>query len=116
MLAHERGINITESSSSERRDFSTLVSATVVTDTGELIAAGTIFGNQFLRLVKLGDFHLDAYLDGQLLMYHHIDAPGLIGFMGTVFGKHNVNIAHLSLGRKVPGGPAVAVLNLDNAP
>ncbi len=116
MLARERGINITESSSSERGDFSTLVSATVVTDTGELTAAGTIFGNQFLRLVKLGDFHLDAYLDGQLLMYHHIDAPGLIGFMGTVFGKHNVNIAHLSLGRKVPGGPAVAVLNLDNAP
>ncbi len=116
MLARERGIEITESSSSERGDFSTLVSATIVTDAGEFSAAGTIFGNQFLRLVKLGDFHLDAYLDGDLLMYHHVDAPGLIGFMGTVFGKHNVNIAHLSLGRKAAGGPAVAVLNLDGAP
>ena len=116
MLARERGIEITESSSSERGDFSTLVSATVVTDAGEFSAASTIFGNQFLRLVKLGDFHLDAYLDGHLLMYHHIDAPGLIGFMGTVFGKHNVNIAHLALGRKVAGGQAVAVLNLDGAP
>ncbi len=116
MLARERGIEITESSSSERGDFSTLVNATVVTDAGEFSAAGTIFGNQFLRLVKLGDFHLDAYLDGDLLMYHHVDAPGLIGFMGTVFGKHNVNIAHLALGRKVAGGPAVAVLNLDGAP
>ena len=116
MLARERGIEITESSSTERGDFSTLVSATIVTDAGEFSAAGTIFGNQFLRLVKLGDFHLDAYLDGDLLMYHHIDAPGLIGFMGTVFGKHNVNIAHLALGRKVAGGQAVAVLNLDGAP
>lgn len=116
MLARERGIEITESSSSERGDFSTLVSATIVTDAGEFSAAGTIFGNQFLRLVKLGDFHLDAYLDGDLLLYHHVDAPGLIGFMGTVFGKHNVNIAHLSLGRKAAGGPAVAVLNLDGAP
>ena len=116
MLARERGIEITESCSSERGDFSTLVSATVVTDAGEFSAASTIFGNQFLRLVKLGDFHLDAYLDGHLLMYHHIDAPGLIGFMGTVFGKHNVNIAHLALGRKVAGGQAVAVLNLDGAP
>ena len=115
-LARERGIEITESSSSERGDFSTLVSATIVTDAGEFSAAGTIFGNQFLRLVKLGDFHLDAYLDGDLLMYHHIDAPGLIGFMGTAFGKHNVNIAHLALGRKVAGGEAVAVLNLDGAP
>ncbi|MFM9960188.1 MAG: phosphoglycerate dehydrogenase [Planctomycetaceae bacterium] len=116
MLARERGIEITESSSSERGDFSTLVSATVVTDAGELSAASTIFGNKYLRLVKLGDFHLDAYLDGHLLMYHHIDAPGLIGFMGTTFGKHNVNIAHLALGRKVAGGQAVAVLNLDGAP
>lgn len=116
MLARERGIEITESSSSERSDFSTLVSATIVTDAGEFSAAGTIFGNQFLRLVKLGDYHLDAYLDGNLLMYHHVDAPGLIGFMGTVFGKHNVNIAHLALGRKVAGGQAVAVLNLDGAP
>lgn len=116
MLARDRGIEITESLSSEPGDFSTWVGASVQTDNGELAAAGTIFGNQFLRLVKLGDFHLDAYLDGDLLMYHHIDAPGLIGFLGTIFGKHNVNIAHLALGRKVPGGPAVAVLNLDNAP
>ncbi len=115
-LARERGIEITESSSSERGDFSTLINATVVTDAGEFSAAGTIFGNQFLRLVKLGDFHLDAYLDGNLLMYHHVDAPGLIGFMGTAFGKHNVNIAHLALGRKVAGGEAVAVLNLDGPP
>jgi len=116
MLARERGIEITESSSSERGDFSTLVSATVFTDDGEISAAATIFGNEFLRLVKLGDFHLDAYLDGDLLMYHHVDAPGLIGFLGTIFGKHNVNIAHLALGRKVAGGPAVAVLNLDVTP
>ncbi len=116
MLARERGIEITESSSSERGDFATLVSATVLTDDGEISAAATIFGHEFLRLVKLGDFHLDAYLDGDLFMYHHLDAPGLIGFLGTIFGKHNVNIAHLALGRKVPGGPAVAVLNLDNPP
>ena len=115
-LARERGVEITESSSSERGDFSTLVTATIVTDAGEFSAAGTIFGNQFLRLVKLGDFHLDAYLDGDLLMFHHVDAPGLIGFMGTAFGKHNVNIAHLALGRKVAGGEAVAVLNLDGSP
>jgi D-3-phosphoglycerate dehydrogenase len=44
--------------------------------------------------------------------------PGLIGFIGTVFGKHKVNIAHMALGRErnEPGGDAVAVLNLDNEP
>ncbi len=118
LLAKERGIQITESSSSEVGDFSTMIRATIETDAGELTAAGTIFGKQFLRLVRLGPFGLDAYLDGQLLIYRHRDVPGLIGFIGTVLGKHQVNIAHMALGRErsEPGGDAVAVLNLDNEP
>ena len=118
MLAKERGIRITESSSSDVGDFSTLIRATIETDAGELTAAGTIFGKQFLRLVRLGPFGLDAYLDGSLLIYRHRDVPGLIGFIGTVMGKHQVNIAHMALGREKnePGGDAVAVLNLDSEP
>jgi D-3-phosphoglycerate dehydrogenase len=118
MLAKERGIRITESSSSDVGDFSTMIRATIETDAGELVAAGTIFGKQFLRLVRLGAFSLDAYLDGMLLIYRHRDVPGLIGFIGTVLGRHQVNIAHMALGRErsEPGGDAVAVLNLDNEP
>ena len=118
MLAKERGIRITESSSSDVGDFSTMIRATIETDAGELVAAGTIFGKQFLRLVRLGAFSLDAYLDGMLLIYRHRDVPGLIGFIGTVMGRHQVNIAHMALGRErnEPGGDAVAVLNLDNEP
>ncbi|MBM4076055.1 MAG: ACT domain-containing protein, partial [Planctomycetes bacterium] len=117
-LAKERGIEINEELIHEVGDFSTLVSATVVTDNGELTAAGTIFGKQFLRLVRLDQFHLDAYLDGLLLLYRHIDRPGVIGYIGTVCGKYGVNIAHMALGREKnePGGDAIAVLNLDNAP
>lgn len=118
MLARERGIEISESQSNETGDFSTLVSATLVTDHGEITAAGTIFGKQFLRLVKLEQFQLDAYLDGLLLLYRHIDKPGVIGYVGSVCGKHSVNIAHMALGRikNEPGGASIAVLHLDNEP
>jgi D-3-phosphoglycerate dehydrogenase / 2-oxoglutarate reductase len=118
MLARDRGIEITESSSTEVGDFSTLVSATVVTDQGEITAAATIFGKQFLRLVKLDQFQLDAYLDGTLLLYRHTDRPGVIGFIGTVCGRHHVNIAHMALGRvrNEPGGASIAVLHLDSEP
>jgi D-3-phosphoglycerate dehydrogenase len=118
MLARDRGIEISESSSTEVGDFSTLVSATVVTDQGEITAAATIFGKQFLRLVKLDQFQLDAYLDGTLLLYRHTDRPGVIGFIGTVCGRHHVNIAHMALGRvrNEPGGASIAVLHLDSEP
>ena len=77
-----------------------------------------MFGHDFLRLVRLGEYQLDAYLDGLMLIYRHKDVPGLIGAIGTTFGKHQVNISHMALGREKnePGGNAVAVLNLDNEP
>src|SRR5208337_4880086 len=79
-------------------------------------ASGTLFGNQFLRLVQLGQYHLDAYMDGIMLLFTHRDVPGLIGFIGTIFGKYNVNIAQMTVGRQLPGGEAIAVLNLDALP
>jgi len=118
LLARERGIEIGESTSTETGDFSTMVTATLETDDGELTAAGTMFGDKFLRLVRLGKFHLDTFLDGILLIYRHRDVPGLIGFIGTVCGKHQVNIASMALGRShnKPGGDSVAVLNVDSEP
>lgn len=115
-IARERGIQITESSSRDGGDFTSVVNTTLVTDNGEFSVSGTIFGDRFLRLVRLDGFHLDAYLDGQLLIFRHEDKPGLIGFIGTVCGKHDVNISHMSLGRADNGGDALAVLNLDSVP
>lgn len=118
LTASDRGIPIKIVSSNETGAFNSLISATVKTATGNKTAAGTTFGNDFLRLVRLDEFHLDAYLDGLMLIYSHKDVPGIIGAIGTSCGKHGVNISHMAVGREgnVAGGDAVAVLNLDNAP
>jgi D-3-phosphoglycerate dehydrogenase len=116
LLARERGIEIVAQSSSQKGDFSTLIKAEVTTDKKTYVAAGTLFGNQYLRLVQLGPYHLDSYMDGIMLIFTHRDVPGLIGFIGTIFGKHGVNIAQMTVGRQLPGGEAIAVLNLDNPP
>jgi D-3-phosphoglycerate dehydrogenase len=116
LLARERGIDIVEQISPKKGDFSTLVHAEVVTDKKTYIAAGTLFGNQFLRVVQIGPYRLDTYIDGILLVFTHRDVPGLIGYIGTIFGKHQVNIAQMTVGRQLPGGEAIAVLNLDSDP
>ena len=118
LTAKDRGLVITQTSTSEALAFRRLITATVQTDKREITAAGTTFGNDFLRLVKLDDYQLEAFLDGLLLLYRHKDVPGLIGAIGTTFGKHGVNISHMALGREKnePGGDAIAVLNLDNSP
>jgi len=116
LLARERGIEIVERLSPKKGDFSTLIKADVQTDKKTYTAAGTLFGNQYLRLVQLGPYHLDSFLDGIMLLFTHRDVPGLIGFIGNIFGKHQVNIAQMTVGRQLPGGEAIAVLNLDNPP
>ena len=68
------------------------------------------------RLIRLGDFRLEAYLDGILLVFTHHDVPGIIGTVGTIFGNHRVNIAQMAVGRTAPGGAAIGVLNLDALP
>lgn len=115
LLARERGIEVVESSNPKKGDFGTLMQ-TEVTAAKPVIASGTLFGNQFLRMVQLGPFRLDTYLDGTMLIFPHRDVPGLIGHIGTIFGKHSVNIARMAVGRESPGGEAIAVLNLDNWP
>jgi D-3-phosphoglycerate dehydrogenase len=116
LLAAERGIEVVEQTSSQKGDFSTLLKVDVQTEKKTYTAAGTLFGNQYLRLVQLGPYHLDAYMDGVMLLFTHRDVPGLIGFIGTIFGKYQVNIAQMTVGRQVPGGEAIAVLNLDSPP
>jgi D-3-phosphoglycerate dehydrogenase len=116
LLARERGIEIVEQINTRKGDFSTLIKAEVTTDKKTYVAAGTLFGNQYLRLVQLGPYHLDSFMDGIMLIFTHRDVPGLIGFIGTIFGKHKVNIAQMTVGRQQPGGEAIAVLNLDSHP
>lgn len=116
LLARERGIELSEQINARKGDFGTLIKADVVTDRKHYTAAATLFGNQYLRLVQLGPYHLDAIMDGIMLLFTHKDVPGLIGFIGTIFGKHKVNIAQMTVGRQQPGGEAIAVLNLDNPP
>jgi D-3-phosphoglycerate dehydrogenase len=116
LLARERGIDIVEQSSGKKGDFSTLIRSEVTTDKKSYTAAATLFGNQYLRIVQLGPYHLDTFMDGVMLIFTHRDVPGLIGFIGTIFGKHQVNIAQMTVGRQVQGGEAIAVLNLDSMP
>ena len=116
LLLRERGIRLTEESRADPGAFSSSLSVEVESGSEKLVASGTLFGNDMPRLIRLGDFRLEAYLDGNLLVFTHNDVPGIIGAVGTIFGNHRVNIAQMSVGRAAPGGGAVGILNLDAVP
>jgi D-3-phosphoglycerate dehydrogenase len=116
VIARERGIRVTEQLSSEPSDFSTLIRTEVQTERESMIAAATTRGAHYCRLVQIGPYRLDAFLDGTMVVFTHDDRPGLIGFIGTAMGNHAVNIAQMTVGRAQPGGRAIGILTVDSEP
>ncbi|MDI6784864.1 MAG: phosphoglycerate dehydrogenase, partial [bacterium] len=112
-LAKERGIKVIESKSSEAEDFATLIAVTIKTETKESTAVGALFGKNDPRIVRLDGFHVDAVPFGYMVILSNEDMPGIIGSVGVTLGKHKINIAGLTLGRKEKGGLAVTGLNVD---
>ncbi|MFO0817231.1 MAG: phosphoglycerate dehydrogenase [Pirellulales bacterium] len=118
VLFRERGIALTEESRTEPGAFSSSMTVELQCGGKSYVAAGTLFGANMPRLVRLNEHRLEAYLDGNLLIFTHRDVPGIIGRVGTIFGEHQVNIGQMSVGRgsAEPGGEAIGVLNLDSVP
>ncbi len=113
LLLRERGIELVEDKRPGRGAFAALIRAHLTTRDGERVVAGTLFGENMPRLVQLGTHQLEAFLDGHLLIFQHSDVPGIIGVVGTICGRHSVNIAQMAVGRASPGGEAIGILNLD---
>ncbi|MFT7642934.1 MAG: D-3-phosphoglycerate dehydrogenase, partial [Pirellulaceae bacterium] len=87
VLLKERGVQLSTQVQSELGKFASSITAKVESNGAEYIAGGTLFGNEMPRLIRLGEFLLEAYLDGILLVFTHNDVPGIIGTVGTIFGN-----------------------------
>jgi D-3-phosphoglycerate dehydrogenase len=55
-------------------------------------------GRREPRVVRIDDHSLDLRPSGPLLLTTHDDQPGVVGLLGTVLGKHGVNIRRIELG------------------
>jgi D-3-phosphoglycerate dehydrogenase len=109
--ARDRGIEILETRSTRPRHFTSLVSLKLHTSDGERWVEGTVFEPNSPRLVSVRGVAVEAPLAGTMLIVANDDQPGVIGEVGTILGRHGVNIANFALGRGDTG--AIGVVNVD---
>ncbi len=109
--ARERGIEIVETRSTRSRHYTSLVSVKLHTSDGERWTEGTVFEPNSPRLVSVRGVAVEAPLAGTMLFISNDDQPGVIGDVGTILGRHEVNIANFALGRGDTG--AIGVVNVD---
>jgi len=112
-VAHERGIEIIESRSTRSRNYTSLLSVKLHTPDGERWIEGAVVERTIPRLVLLDGISVEAPLEGTMIVIHNTDQPGVIGAIGTILGRHNVNIANFALGRE--GDSAIGVVIVDAA-
>jgi len=113
-LARQRGIEINETKSSKEEEFLNSIQLKITTDKETHLIVGTLSPNRLARIVKIDGYYVEVSPEGEMLVIQNWDRPGIIGNLGTLLGKHNINIAAMTFGREKPQGMAISVLNVDS--
>jgi D-3-phosphoglycerate dehydrogenase / 2-oxoglutarate reductase len=112
-LARERGVEVVIHTDEEApTGYTNLVTVTTHAGSGRKIIAGTVFDG-VPRIVRLRDLHIEFVPEGHILVLSYEDRPGMVGKIGTILGRRNVNIASMHVGRRTKRGGAIVVLLLD---
>lgn len=117
-IASTLGLTVEEKRSNEPVTFNEWLHVQAFHGSEKVISAGgTFFGSpNNPRIVRLYSMPVEIPISGVMLLLTNSDRPGIVGHLGTLLGKHQVNIASMSLSRDTVGGDAFTVLNLDSEP
>ena len=117
-IASTLGLTVEEKRSNEPVTFNEWLHVQAFHDAEKVISAGgTFFGSpDNPRIVRLFSQPTEIVPSGVVLLLENKDRPGIVGYLGTLLGRHHVNIASMSLSRDSIGGHALTVLNLDSVP
>ena len=98
-----------------------MLSIAIKTQEAKHVVKGAILRENTPRLLHVDGIDIEAPLEQNLIYMRNQDVPGVIGRVGTILGKHGINIANFSLGRRggevQPGVPreAIAVVHVDGS-
>jgi len=112
-IAAQHGLKISEERESNYQTYSNLLTLKIDTEAGTTIISGTVRDKQ-THIIQVNDFWMDIVAtSGYFLFCDHLDQPGLVGIIGNITGKADINISSMHLSRLQSRGPALMILALD---
>jgi D-3-phosphoglycerate dehydrogenase / 2-oxoglutarate reductase len=112
--AKERGINVVEIRDPSQRDYSGSMRLSAKGTLGLRSVNGVLLSHKEIRITSVDDFPVSVLPTRHMLITLHKDVPGIIGSIGSVLGRYNINIASMQVGRKMLHDNAMMILNLDD--
>jgi D-3-phosphoglycerate dehydrogenase len=112
-VAAKRGIKITEKKEATCENYGSSIDLAVTTDKGITRTAGAVLRGE-THITRIDDYFTDILPSGHYFLFaDHRDRPGIIGAMGMITGRADVNISAMMLSRQEPRGRALVILALD---
>jgi D-3-phosphoglycerate dehydrogenase len=112
LLAKQWGLEIIEQKSTTPAEFANLITLRMANANGfassfagkpgsgdehvEVLSGTVMHGEP--RIVRVGRYWAEFVPEGYILFCRNPDRPGMIGRVGTILGKANVNIRHMDVG------------------
>jgi len=114
LLAKKRGLKLIEQKRSTSEQYNSLITVEIETSQGKTVISGT-YMRSATHIVRVDDYWIDIVPSGRYMLFtDHEDKPGMIGSVGTITGKHDINIGFMEVGRLSPRGRATMILGLDD--
>lgn len=113
LVAAQRGLKISEERDVNCQHYPNLLTLEVNTTVGTTTISGTVRHGES-QIVQVNDFWVDMVpAGGYFLFCDHLDHTGLMGTIGNITAKADIDISSLHLKRVRRGGKALMILGLD---
>lgn len=112
-IAKQRDIKVQEIKNKDVDNFANLITVTLKTPAGEQSVKGTLFGQKG-RIVAINQHRVDVDPHARILICPHINRPGMIGQVGSLLAKYNINISGMQVGKTAVAGTSIMVLSIDD--
>ncbi|MDD5134917.1 MAG: phosphoglycerate dehydrogenase, partial [Phycisphaerae bacterium] len=116
MMAKERGISIDIIKNTDAKNVASGFGVKVTTAKGISTMTGTVFSDKIMRIIEINGFDVEMTPSDTAMIIFNDDKPGVIGAVGTVLGKHGINIQTMGVGQKAAEKKAVLAVSLDAKP
>jgi D-3-phosphoglycerate dehydrogenase len=113
LIATQHGLKISEEKEAICQNYANLITLEVNANVGTTTISGTVRDGE-THIVQVNGFSMDIVpTGGYFLFCDHLDRPRLVGSIGNITGKADINISSMHLSRLKPRGKALMILALD---
>jgi len=113
LIAKERGITVKEMTTGDAGNYHSMMVIKIKSGPKESTVTGVLYGKKDPRIIAINGFPVEVVPEGEMLVLSNIDKPGVIGNIGTVLARHEINIARMQFGREKKGGKSISVVSVD---